>query len=319
MRRPRIHRAGALYYLRHISAKGQVLFEDAADYSAYILCLNRVIAVGHARLLAFGLESCAAHMAVRVSDRATSFLMRSLGVSYAHAAHGRRRSEGQLFSARHRALLVDDDYVGELVRYIHWRVAPFPRCPDDSDGLKSSHSAYLGQKCPAHVDISELLSLFDSRIKLSRGEYQRFMSGAPLDRYVAGFEHGLPGEPRVFGSPMFLRRHGLDVTSATKPSLADAIRSICLYCGISEEQLIAGRRFCYARALAAWYVKQRDITTLTKVSEYLDRHWSSLLLGIDRYQAKTPDLFDVDAIRAARPLIPVPEEVRAEEAGPLDV
>src|SRR6202521_2922118 len=144
MRRKRIHRAGGLYYLQHSASRCGVLFQDAEDCDAYRSALTLSMRACNARLLAFSFEPNVTHLAVRVGSTPTSRIMSLVAQDYARAAHGRRGDRGAIFRVHYRALLVDDDYLAQLVRHIHRRVPLCCLTSHDRMACYSSHAIYLG-------------------------------------------------------------------------------------------------------------------------------------------------------------------------------
>ncbi|HVW67412.1 MAG TPA: hypothetical protein VHB68_00490 [Steroidobacteraceae bacterium] len=314
MRRPRIHRPGELYYLVGRSNGAKPLFRDLQDYDCFKATLAGAARQCRATIYAFCLEPSSFHLAVRISNVSTGQLMAFLGRHYVEAFHRRNGGRGALLVPHYRALLVDGEYLAELVRFIVW-VSVRAGCADTvEDWQQSSHPAYMGSVGIPWVDCAAVLATFDPDIELARRKYAEFVRTPTSGFFARGFERGLLGEPRVFGSTAFLRRLGLDVQPALSRSLEDAIRSICWYCGITKDELICERRYAYARALTAWYVRQRQIDGLVHVARYFKRHWSTLQSAIQLHQEKSPELFDADAIHRARPLLPVPRAPAAHDS-----
>ena len=103
------------------------------------------------------------HLVVRAGNEPLWRLFKAVHVGYANWKNKRDNRLGPLFADRYKAVLVDaDEYLLELIRYVHLnpvRAGVVAR-PEDSEW--SSHRAYVGlQKPPAWLDTSEVLALFE--------------------------------------------------------------------------------------------------------------------------------------------------------------
>lgn len=307
MRPPRIHVPGGLYYLVGRSRKPQLLFRDGEDYEQFKTLLAAAPRACRASLHAFCLLPEVFHLAVTIGSTSTGRLMAFLARRHVEASHRHYGDQGALLQPHHRALLVDSDYLLELVRFITWAGVRSGCVPDVMAWAHSSHHAYTRPAQLPWLDTDALLRKLDSDRELAGRKYTLLLATPTSEDFARGFERGLPGEPRVFGPPALLRRIGLDVRPALSRPLEDAIRAICLYCGVTHEELISVRALAYARGLTAWYAERRCIATLSQVARYFGCHWSTLRSAMRLHQTRAPELFDMAAIQRARPLLPMPQ------------
>lgn len=94
-------------------------------------------------------SACSLYLPSLASDIATplSRLMQNLGFRYTQWINHRHRRVGHLFQGRDKANLVDrDNYLLELVRYIHLNPVHARRRQRPAAYPGSSHRAYLGKE-----------------------------------------------------------------------------------------------------------------------------------------------------------------------------
>lgn len=301
-----------LYYLRHGCAPSEHLFRDAQDYEAYKNCLTAAVYHCDAQLLAYSLTAKQGYLALRVGHRTAGSVMSAIGKAYVRIVHRRRSSHGPLFLPHHRSVLVEEELLGELIRYVHWQPVLAGQARELAQWPHSSHQNYIGNSHIPRVDVESVRRSLGLSTVL---DCHQFMSVKPNCAVARGIEQGLPGEPRVYGSAAFLRSLGLDVKPALHPTLESAARSVCFYFGVTEAQLLsASREVRIARSVFAWYVEQRGIASISGAARYLGCHYSSLHAAIARHKRRCPSVFDMQAIRSAGPLLPVvpPSELTTE-------
>ena len=190
MRRPRIHRPGELYYLVGRSNGAKPLFRDLQDYDCLKATLAGAARQCRATIYAFCLEPSSFHLAVRISNVSTGQLMAFLGRHYVEAFHRRNGGRGALLVPHYRALLVDGEYLAELVRFIVW-VSVRAGCADTvEDWQQSSHPAYMGSVGIPWVDGAAVLATFDPDIELARRKYAEFVRTPTSGFFARGFERG---------------------------------------------------------------------------------------------------------------------------------
>lgn len=178
MRKPRLEFSGAFY---HVIARGnrsqKVFFEDG-DRVRYLNLLGEWLDQRHFVLYAYCLMDNHVHLLIeQETDFPLSRFMQRLQSAYTLFIHHKYRTNGHLFQGRYKAILVDkDDYLLELVRYIH--LNPVRADLEHAERFPwSSHWQYLGrEKHPlAPVRSAGILEMFSSRISSARKKYLGFL------------------------------------------------------------------------------------------------------------------------------------------------
>ncbi len=120
-RLPRIHLDKALYFVTSQGGYGQKLFNDEADYKAYLELLGRYKEEHGFKLFAFVLMPNCLHLLIEPTAETTiSTIMHSLNSNYTKYYNGRYSKSGHLFQGRFKAVIAQKEgYLLDLTRYIH--------------------------------------------------------------------------------------------------------------------------------------------------------------------------------------------------------
>lgn len=124
---------------------GQPIFFSEADKSRMCLLLQQgVERFGHS-IEAFCFMSNHIHLAVRVSENSISRIIHHLAFRFTRYINRHYKRVGHLFQGRFKSVLVDDDdYLKELIRYIHLNPVRAGGVADPQYYVWSSHRAYMG-------------------------------------------------------------------------------------------------------------------------------------------------------------------------------
>lgn len=224
-RKPRIEFSGALY---HVIARGnhrQVIFHDNADFLAYLERLERYRRRDGMTLYAYVLMKNHVHLLLETGDVPLSRMMQTLQFTYTQHYNRRYNKTGHLFEGRYKAILCDrNEYLLELVRYLHLNPARLRHPQNPWRYRWSSYRAYLGERTPVQVETHEVLNLFHRQGGPARQAYLKFMKeGQGLkheDKYYDVVDQRFLGdekfldkiERRVTASPERLPRKGPKVS-----------------------------------------------------------------------------------------------------------
>lgn len=173
-RRMRIEVEGGLY---HIIARGvarQDIFHDGDDHARFMKLLAALKERLPFYLYAYCLMTNHVHLLIeRMSDDVGRIMQRLL-TGYAQYYNRRYRRVGHVLQGRHKAILCQNDqYLTELVSYIHLNPlrAKMVRWPENY--AYSSHRAYIGLDSEGIVDIDPVLRHFSPKKKVARERFQQ--------------------------------------------------------------------------------------------------------------------------------------------------
>jgi putative transposase len=286
-RKPRLHYIGAVYHVMIRGNSGQNIFADDKDrYRFYLFLQEGVEKFGH-RIHAFCLMNNHVHLAIQVGDKPLSRIMQQLCFRYTQWINSRQKKVGHLFQGRYKAIVVDaDEYLVELVRYIHLNPVRAKLVKTHEAYRWSGHRAYLGHEKLPWLTTEWVLSQFAQRLKTSRKRYNEFVSYGKDEGHRKEFHSGT-SEGRILGDDIFVDRVYTESDQEEKKSvtLDEIIKKVCKVYGLTEEEINAGGKQRYpseARGMIAYLVREKSGLSLTDLSRCMKRDVSTLSLAADK-------------------------------------
>jgi putative transposase len=195
--------------------------------------------------------------------------------------------QGHLFERRYRAILINsDEYLLELVRYIHLNPVR-ARLVDNPDHYRwSSHGAYRGGACPKWLTTDRVLQVFASSANKAQRRYRDFMQQQPLDGTLARLRAGLSGDDRILGDDSWAERALAKSAKQDIPqSLEELIGEVCRQHGVQSDALTEKarcRKMARLRAQIALRASEQGIATITEVARRFGRAHSGLVRAVNR-------------------------------------
>ena len=284
-RPPRLHVPGAFY---HVTLRGnhrQDIFFKPADRRLFNELTAEVIDRFTARLHAYCLMTNHVHLLVQVGDAPLGRLMLRIAGRYARTVQRQLHTTGHLFEKRYYPLLVDaDEYLLELLRYIHLNPVRAHMVASANDYPWSSHHAYLGVQDQPWVTTDSALSMFHGQRDRAVAAYARFMversDKSPLTECN-------PGDRRILGSDDFASKLLGDAwRPRSRKTLQELMDEASQKFEVSGEALRSAsrqRRLTRARAWIAHQAITLRIASLSQVARLLERDESSLRECVRRH------------------------------------
>src|SRR5437870_3244227 len=202
-RKPRVEVEGGLYHVITRGNNRRVIFDCPDDYHKFL----SLLAVQKSRLpfflYAYCLMSNHVHLLIERQTDSISRIMHRVLTGYSQYYNRRYRRSGHLLQGRHKAILCQtDQYLSELVRYIHLNPvrAKIVRKPENYQ--YSSHRCYTGEEANGLVDVDPVLRHFGGKKKLAREMYRQFvLAGIKLGHRPEFYR---ADEGRILGSEEFV-------------------------------------------------------------------------------------------------------------------
>lgn len=279
-RRQRYHLLGATYHVMLRGNDGQPIFFDEGDKSRLCLLMQQgVERFGHS-IEAFCFMSNHIHLAVQVADISISRIMQHLSFRYTRYINRKYKRKGHLFQGRFKSILVDDDeYLKELIRYIHLNPVRAKLVSDPRQYFWSSHRAYLEEKDYDWLRKRRILEKFCPEKKYAVGNYEKYiLQGIGIETEFDFKSGGITG---LLGDKEFVDEVLIETGMKPKPKieLSQLIAKICEMSDITPHQLsMPGKmaKHSKARSLLAYFVREIDDLSLTSLAEFLNRDASGL-------------------------------------------
>jgi len=203
VRKPRIEIKGGLYHVITRGNNRQLIFCDRSDYDRFLLQLANQKARLPFFLYAYCLMPNHVHLLIEQADDPISRIMQRLLTSFSQYHNRKYGKSGHLLQGRYKAILCQSDqYLAELVRYIHLNPvrARMVRSPEEFE--YSSHRAYVGKDCAPLVDSEPLLRHFGARKSQARNRFSVFVrAGMNLGHREELYS---ADEGRILGSEDFI-------------------------------------------------------------------------------------------------------------------
>ncbi len=287
MPRPlRLHVPGAFY---HVTLRGnhrQNIFFTPADRQVFNELVAEVIERFSARLHAYCLMTNHVHLLVQVGDTPLGRLMLRIAGQYARIVQRHLHTTGHLFEKRYYPVLVDvDEYMLELLRYIHLNPVRAHMVETADDYPWSSHHAYCGSRPERWVTTEFALSMFHSSIDQAIAGYRRFIKD--VREATSPLADCNPNDRRILGSDDFAAKLlGIAWRPKSRKSLEQLISEAEHTFLITPEALRSSskqRKLTQARAWIAHQAVTLRVASLSHVARLLQRSESSLREAVQRH------------------------------------
>ncbi len=176
-RKPRVHFPGALY---HVIARGnqrQAIFMDDPDRRRYLDLLQESQRRFNYSLYAYVLMGNHVHHLIQIDQTPLAKVMQNILFRYTRYWNAKYHNVGHLFQGRYKAILCDkDNYLLELIRYLHLNPVRSKLVNDPDRYPWSSHRAYLEGTGRKWIVVEKVLPLFEKRPARAITAYRRFIA-----------------------------------------------------------------------------------------------------------------------------------------------
>jgi putative transposase len=284
-RRPRVHFPGAFY---HVTLRGnhrQNIFFAPADRKLFESLTAEILERYAARLHAYCWMTNHVHMLVQVGDTPLGRLILQIAGRYARTIQRHLHTTGHLFENRHHAILVDaDEYLLELLRYIHLNPVRARMVDHPDDYAWSSHHAYVGTETQPWVTTDFALAMLHAERERAVAAYRRFVD--------EGVAHPSPSplldcnNDDVLGADDFMSKLRCEPwRPKSKQSFAELIAEACARFSVTEPALRsngAQRTLTRVRTWVAHEAVSRRIASLSHVARHFGRAESGLRCSVQR-------------------------------------
>ena len=287
-RKPRIHYTGALYHVMLRGDGGMDIFDDDRDRYRFFLFLQEGVERFGYQVYAYCLMDNHIHLAVQVGDVPLSRAMQNLSFRFTRWINWRRQRTGHLFQGRYKAILIEEDeYLLQLVSYLHLNPVRAGMVKHPLDYQWSSHRAYLGREMIPWLNCDSPLS----RLAKGRTSARQVFAGFVDDQIPLGHRkefHGVGSmDARILGEDSFLNEvlQQTEQPPLPRPDLTTCLRLVSGHFDCDPEQLrVAGRsqKESRMRAFLAWAILEKSSASLTELGKWLNRDVSTLSSSVRR-------------------------------------
>lgn len=292
-RKPRIHFTGAVYHVMLRGNDGQTVFFDPRDFTIFEALVAEGVERFNHQIHGYCWMPNHVHMVVEVADIPLSKIIQNLSFRYTRWINKKEQRSGHLFQGRYKAILIDtDNYLLELIRYIHLNPVRSNLITAPDDYQWSSHLAYLGKVKPCWLSTDWVLLRFDRKKSDARKAYHRFVMSGLDEEYRKEFHSGNQGGVAL-GDEEFIAKipeHGKSKHLRYEPvqDISEICRKVCNYYRVAESSVNANNRSHIAskiRSLVALLYSEQS-GTLSRVAEYFDKDLSTISKNLNNLKTK---------------------------------
>ncbi len=280
-RKPRIHFKGAVYHVLLRGLEDRPVFRGVADRRT----LEALVAEGTERfdhsVHAFCWMPDHVQLAVEVAEAPLSRVMQNLSFRYTRHYNSQHGEDGPLFHGRYKAIVVDpDEYLVDLVRWIHNNPVRAGKAKRAADFRWSSHNTYTGQgEVREWVTTERVLSSFARAKGGAAAGFERYVDEGRDESVRDDLMRGTDGG-RLLGGERFRKRALRPPKESVPPmTLVQLVRLVCREEGVKEAALrdeSRARRESAIRQTIAWLALEFGIASLTALAQRFNRDLTTM-------------------------------------------
>ena len=171
-RRPRVLIEGGIYHVYNRFARGADIFHKGEEAGRFLKLLREVKRRDDLAVYAWCLMSNHYHLSVRAGPIPLSRSIGSLQARFGQSYNRRWGSSGPRWQSRFKAQLVEDDqYLCQIVAYIHLNPVTAYLVGDPGDYRWSGHRELLGEVVSPLIDADQVLGIYGNSLHEARKNY----------------------------------------------------------------------------------------------------------------------------------------------------
>jgi putative transposase len=250
MSRPlRIEYPGAWYHVMNRGRRSETIFSDKQDYSLFVDLLMEVSELWKVHIAAYCLMDNHYHILLQTPEGNISRCMRHLNSVYTQRYNRRHGYDGPLFRGRYKSILVsDDNYLLQLVRYVHKNPIKAHIVNNMQEYPWSSYRGYLSFAKKWNWLYKEHIFKMISAKKQGRSrDFVAFMHKDDLPEVTRLFSK--KNLPSLFGPESFVthirenfylkkKRYEVPDSKSLAPAVDVIISAVCKYYGVTFDDLL---------------------------------------------------------------------------------
>jgi putative transposase len=302
-RKPRLHIDGGYYHVILRGNHRNPIFFTSADRELFAALVADNIERFGLRVHAFCWMSNHVHLLMQVGSVPLARAMMRIAGSFARHMQKHQHTSGHFFERRYRAILVDaDEYMLELVRYIHLNPVRAGMVKDPAAYSWSGHRSYLGTHSIPWLTTDFVLSMFASEMRSAREAYGRFISAGVDGQFDKELVMGNANDSRVLGSDRFVENLNHCLPKRCLLSIDQIASRLCTAHDIDAAQLSSASRarsLSLIRALVVHHALHLRVASLSDLARHFNRSASALSQSLDHNRLLRPELFSTTLGRSS--------------------
>ncbi len=280
-RKQRIHFKGAVYHVILTGLDEQPVFKGVADRRAWeAMISDGAERFGHT-LHGYCWAKNHVQMAIQIADAPLSKIMQNISFRYTRYANAKHNRQGPLFHGRYKAIVIDpDEYLADLVRYIHNNPLRAGTANNADDAKWTSHAAYMGvADTPDWMTTSTILNQFGKSDKVARRAFGKFVQAGKHEGSRDDLMRGNHGG-RLLGNARFCKKAlKPPKTTPTVMSVAELVKRVCREEGVKEALLQSesrARRESQLRQLITFLAIELNVGSMSALAQRFNRDLTTM-------------------------------------------
>lgn len=275
MARPlRIEYPDAVYHVMNRGAARQPIFLTQADRETFLRVLMEAWNRWRFKVHGYCLMDNHYHLCLQTPEANLSRIMRHINGVYTQRYNRIHDRDGPLFRGRYKALLIEaEDYLGQVIRYIHLNpvVAGIVKRPQNYPW--SSHRDYLRAQVPEWLSKAWMLEMFET----PRNFHEFVLAG---NEAMLSEMYERRRWPIILGNEDFIERircagkkptreHVREDRRFVRPPLEKILTTVSRKFGVSLKRLVEGQRgdSNIERKAALWALRELGDYTHRQIAQ----------------------------------------------------
>ncbi|MBI4223610.1 MAG: transposase [Deltaproteobacteria bacterium] len=275
MARPlRIQYPNAVYHVMNRGLARRPVFFSEKDYLAFFRILQEAWERWQFKIYAYCLMGNHYHLCIQTPEAKISRIMRHINGVYTQYFNRLHRRDGPLFRGRYKSILIEsEEYLGQVVRYIHLNPVEKKWVKTPEEYPWSSHGSYLSKERPPWLDTKEMLAWFDNQ-----PAFHNYVLEGNDENFAKLYNQ--KKWPVILGRETFIERirkkaknptqeHTRKERQFVRPSIQKVLEMVAEELNVPLEALIEGRRGVVnsARKVAAWSLRTHGDYTYRQIAD----------------------------------------------------
>lgn len=288
-RKPRLHYPGAYYHVMLRGNGGMQIFYDQDDREKFYDLLEETVVRFEYRIHAFCLMTNHVHFVIQVGESSLSKIIQNISFRYTRYINNKMERIGHLFQGRYKAQHVNaDNYLLQLIRYIHLNPLRADMVVNLHDYPWSSHLAYLGRAKISWLTKQSVFNLLTQNKRRAIADYLQFILNQS-DELVENFPLSIQKSfPEICDDQFMLKLSHLQRIEEFKINLTltKLVVLICEYYAIDEVELHDKSRrqlTSKIRLITAMLAAEFKLANLTEIAAYFNRDVSTFSRGLSKW------------------------------------
>lgn len=276
-RKARIFIEGGIYQVYCRTSRGEPVFTDAAEATAFVDTLRKIKVRDGLVIFAWALMSNHYHLALRTTEVPLWRSMASIQGLTTKGFNRRHRVYGPLWQGRYKAKIIEgESYLFQLIAYVHLNPVTAGLVEDPAAYEWSGHREIVSRHSLGLVNLDEVLMMYGDSRRAARRAYVRSLNTTGAAVWVGEAPEKLPWWLPVKDVPVEPREGGDYVDYLGRSTAPERPR-------LSVEEYLG-------RACRALHMEVDQLASRRRDSEVRELRELVTVLGVERFEQQVREM-----------------------------